>query len=137
MKTDLDNGTKHVAGVIKDLLGRHVIDPATEAIEAALPGAGSTADTAQLVSAEAHARALARSRRLARQVGLDGRANAAVTAIQDRLRASIGQALDSAGPAGGASEQVAFSAIHILELVAGQPEAEKYLRLMQKRRAAA
>jgi hypothetical protein len=139
MKAELDNGTSHVAKVIKDVLGRHVIDPAADAIETALPAGGAAPEPSQLMTAESHARALARSRRLARQVGLDARATAAVTAIQDRLRASVNQAIENA-PAGadrGAAQQTAYAAIHILEVVAGQAEAERLLRTTLKRLAAA
>jgi hypothetical protein len=139
MKAELDSGTGHVAKVIKDVLGRHVIDPAADAIEAALPPGGATLEPSQLATAEAHARALARSRRLARQLGLDARATAAVTAIQDRLRASVNQAIENTPPGAdkGAAQQTAYAAIHILEVVAGQAEAERFLRTTQKRLAAA
>ncbi|HUB94268.1 MAG TPA: hypothetical protein VL993_00030 [Stellaceae bacterium] len=130
MKAELDSGTRHVAEVIKTVLDRHVIDPAAAAIEAALPAAGAAMEQSQLEAAEAHARALAKTRRLAKHVGLEARANTTVAAIQDRLRQSIEKALDG-DPA------AAYATIHILEVVAGQSEAERFLRLVQKRRAAA
>jgi hypothetical protein len=141
MKSELDKGTQHVAGVIKELLGKHVIGAAAEVIGAAVAPAGSPPGTApkteQLVAAEAHARALARSRKLARHVGLESQASAAVSTIHDRLTASVDEALE--GDHTDAEKELArkavFGAIRLIELVAGPEEAERLLRRAQKRLA--
>jgi hypothetical protein len=134
MKNELNEGTRHVDGVIKGLLGRHVIEPATTVIAAALGRAGAPANDEDLVAAEAHARALARSRQLAKHVGLDAAANAAVIAIRDQLKANIGQTLETGGATRDkdAVRKTVFGTIRLLEMVAGPEEAERLLRQAQK-----
>jgi hypothetical protein len=118
------------------LLGRQVINPAAATIAAALTQIKTAPGSADLIAAEAHARALGRSRRLAKNVGLESAAFTAVSNIREKLSANIGEMLlGGAAAVTDTARRSVFGTIRLFELVAGPEEAERVLRQAQKRLA--
>lgn len=124
LRDEFDKSTARVTGVIQELLSQRVIDPAQGAIEAALGSAD-----ADRSNAEAYARALGRSRRLAAQVGLESRMRSAVGAIRKRLEAAI-RAVSASAPE---QQAAVYGAVRLVELVAGPDEAGRLLQTAQRR----
>ncbi len=140
MRAELGQRAQHVVEVIRKMIGEHVIEPAADAVAAALPSADAPLTTQAVLAAEAHARALGRTRRIAAQVGLDDRVRSAVAMIQTRLQEAIEAALrrSAAEPAAiKRHEAEVFRSIRLVELVAGPAEAERLFAMARERLAAA
>jgi CheY-like chemotaxis protein len=135
----LERSTQGVPKMVREMLDRKVIDAASAAIEAALPNMAGEPDIEALVAAESHARALRRSRRVARLLGLDARAAAMTDSVHRRCEAHIARVMEkmSAG-SGGQDAAMAgiYRSIRIVELAVGPQEAAQLMTTVRGRRSA-
>jgi hypothetical protein len=126
LKTGLDENALGMEQAARAALDEHVIDAAPGALEAAF--AIEPARDA-LLAAEAHARALYRSRKAAQRLGLGDKAEAIMTSMRHRFEACVQDELKAAAATGSPATSAAlYRAIRMIELVAGTEAARPHLR---------
>ncbi|HZT89093.1 MAG TPA: hypothetical protein VFA12_14055 [Stellaceae bacterium] len=132
VKNGLDENVVVMEQAARAALDEHVIEAAPAALEAAFEDApGQDA----LLAAEAHARALYRSRHAAKKLGLGAKAEAAMAAARERFEARLAEELKAAAEAGNSEGNAAiFRAIRMIELVAGTEAARPHIRALMSGR---
>jgi CheY-like chemotaxis protein len=129
-RTALERSTQGVSKMVRQMLNSKVIDAASAAIDAALPNAAGAVDVEALVAAESHARALRRSRRVARVLDLDARVAAMTDSVQRRCEAHIARILSKVPTTSGEQDAAMAGisrAIRIVELAVGTQEATQLM----------
>jgi CheY-like chemotaxis protein len=134
-RTTLERSTRGVSKMVREMLDRKVIDAASAAIEAALPNTADAPDIDALVAAESHARALRRSRRVGRLLGLDARVAAMTESVQRRCEAHIARVLKKMPVASGEQDAAMagiYRSIRIVELAVGPQEAAQLMMTVRR-----
>jgi two-component system chemotaxis response regulator CheY len=129
-RTALERSTQGVSKMVREMLDRKVIDAASAAIEAALSNMTGEPDVEALVAAESHARALRRSRRVARLLGLDARVAAMTDSVHRRCEAHIARVIEKMPAASGGQDAAMagiYRSIRIVELAVGPQEATQLM----------
>jgi two-component system chemotaxis response regulator CheY len=135
-RTTLERSTQGVSKMVREMLNRKVIEAASAAIDAALPNGTVEPGVEALVAAESHARALRRSRRVARQLGLDARVAAMTDSVQRRCEAHIARIVAKMPTTAGEQDAAMagiYRSIRMVELAVGPQEATQLLSTVRDR----
>ena len=135
-RSDLAARSDGVTAKIRHAVQTRIIDTAPEEVSAALVDAPSR-DV--LVAAEAHARALARSRKSAAKIGLGTATESAISSIRracvGRIDEVLSQASGSGDPAANKANAnaVVFQSVRLIELADGAASARQILANARQR----
>jgi CheY-like chemotaxis protein len=129
-RTALERSTNGMSKMVREMLDSKVIGAVFGAIEAALPNPPGEPEIDTLVAAESYARALRRSRRVARLLGLDARAAAMTDSVRRRCEAYVARMLANTPAARGEQEAAMAGvdrSIRLVELAVGPQEASQLM----------
>ncbi len=129
-RTALERSTNGVTKMVREVLDGKVIDAVFGAIEAALPNTPGEPDVDALVAAESYARALRRSRRVARLLGLDARVATMTDSVRRRCEAYVARTLMKMPTAADEREATMagiYRSIRLVELAVGPQEATQLM----------
>lgn len=126
-RNEFDKRLKDIRGAVHEMVRTQVLHEADGSIIAAMaPAAGGFPDRESLLRAENHARALRKCAVVADSLGLRTELRTVTDRTIGTLTTSARQALGSAGTVG-AGTRAGYTAVRLIELIAGPTEANRVL----------
>ncbi len=123
-----DQRLKEVRGSVHEMVRTQLLQDADSGIVAALGALdGGPGDRAQLAQAENQARALRKCATIADSLGLRGELKAVTQKTTDTLAAKARQSLGGGGGGTGSGSRAGYTAVRMIELLAGPAEANKIM----------
>lgn len=134
-RNEFDKRLKDIRGAVHEMVRSQVLQEADGSIIAGItPATGGLPDRESLLRAENHARALRKCAVVADSLGLRTELRAVTDRTIGTLTSSARQALGSAGTVGGGSK-AGYTAVRLIELIAGPAEANRVLTdILEKNR---
>lgn len=126
-RSEFDKRLKDIRGAVHEMVRTQVLNEADGSIIAGIaPTAGGLPDRESLLRAENHARALRKCAVVADSLGLRTELRTVTDRTIGTLTSSARQALGSAGTIG-AGSKAGYTAVRLIELIAGPTEANRVL----------